>query len=287
MHKRGLKHHNFFRDLIRSKLHYGSFIYGSARASYIKTLDPIHNQGLRLCLGAFRTSPMESLYVEANEESLYRRRDRLSLQYALKLKSMPNHPTHRSIYQPKYTNKFADHPSAIPTFGIRIKNLFSDIPIELTDIAKDQELDNPIWTIERPTIRLDLKVGVKKDIHPTNFISRFHNFKSAYETHQFIYTDGSKTENVAGCAALMGSSSLKEHLPSASSIYTAELRAIVLGFKLICISPKEHFVICTDSLSCLLAIRNLKQDHHLLHEIINVYTYAVTHQHKTYVLLGS
>ena len=82
---------------------------------------------------------------------------------------------------------------------------------------------------------------------------------STYESHNFIYTDGSKTENAAGCAALMGSSSLKEHFPSASSIYTAELRAIVLGFKLICKSPKEHFVICTDSLSCLLAIRNLKQ----------------------------
>ena len=79
----------------------------------------------------------------------------------------------------------------------------------------------------------------------------------------------------------MGSSSLKEHLPSASSIYTAELRAIILGFKLICKSPKEHFIICTDSLSCLLAIRNLKQDHHLLHEIFNFYTYAVAHQHKT------
>ena len=118
-----------YRALIRSKLDYGSFIYGSARASYIKTLDPIHNQGLRLCLGAFITSPMESLYVKANEESLYRRRGRLSLQYALKLKSMPNPPTHRSIYQPKYTNTFEDHPSAIPTFGIRINDLFSDIPI--------------------------------------------------------------------------------------------------------------------------------------------------------------
>ena len=32
-----------------------------------------------------RTSPVESLYVEANEESLYRRRERLSLQYAIKL----------------------------------------------------------------------------------------------------------------------------------------------------------------------------------------------------------
>ena len=37
--------------------------------------DPIHNQGLRLTLGAFRTSPVASLYVEADEPSLYSRRD--------------------------------------------------------------------------------------------------------------------------------------------------------------------------------------------------------------------
>ena len=53
----------------------------------------------------------------------------------------------------------------------------------------------------------------------------------------------------------MGNTSLKEHLPSTSSIYTAELRAILLAFKLINKSFKEHFVICTDSLSSLMAIR--------------------------------
>ena len=30
-------------------------------------LDPIHNQGLRLALEAFRTAPVASLYVEAIE----------------------------------------------------------------------------------------------------------------------------------------------------------------------------------------------------------------------------
>ena len=41
-------------------------MYGSARKSYLQKLDPIHNQGLRLCIGAFRTSPVESLYVDAH-----------------------------------------------------------------------------------------------------------------------------------------------------------------------------------------------------------------------------
>ena len=71
-------------------------MYGSARKSYFQMLDPIHNQGLRLCLGEFRTSPVESLYVDAHEPSLGARRAKLSLQYATKIKSLPNHPATKS-----------------------------------------------------------------------------------------------------------------------------------------------------------------------------------------------
>jgi len=63
-----------YRAVIRSQLDNGSIDWGSARKSYIKVLDPIHHQGLRIATGAFRTSQVESLYIESNEESLYRRR---------------------------------------------------------------------------------------------------------------------------------------------------------------------------------------------------------------------
>ena len=75
-----------YRSLIRSKLDYGSIVYGSARKSYLRMLDTVHHQGLRLALGAFRTSPVENLYVEAEEPSLYIRREKLALQYAIKVK---------------------------------------------------------------------------------------------------------------------------------------------------------------------------------------------------------
>ena len=83
----------------------------------------------------------------------------------------------------------------------------------MTSIAEYQEPDNLVWTIDQPVIRLDPRVGIKKDINPTNFIQLFNNFKCKYENDQFIYTDGSKTENAVGCAALMGNTSLKEHPP--------------------------------------------------------------------------
>ena len=35
---------NLYRTIIRSKLDYGSIIYGSARKSYLQMLDPIHHR---------------------------------------------------------------------------------------------------------------------------------------------------------------------------------------------------------------------------------------------------
>ena len=77
-----------------------SIVYGSARKSYLKCLDTIHHQGLRLALGAFRTSPVESLYAESNEPSLYTRREKLSLQYTTKLAANPKNPAHNCVFNP-------------------------------------------------------------------------------------------------------------------------------------------------------------------------------------------
>ena len=64
-------------------------------------LDPVHNQGLRLCRGAFRTSPVESLYIDAHEPSLGARHAMLSPQYAFKIKSTHKHPTHDVVFDNK------------------------------------------------------------------------------------------------------------------------------------------------------------------------------------------
>ena len=67
-------------------------------------LDPIHNQGLRLALGVFRTSLVASHYVEADEPSLYSRREKLSLQYAIRLAAKPSNPAHEVTFPPNYVN---------------------------------------------------------------------------------------------------------------------------------------------------------------------------------------
>ena len=152
--------------LVRSKLDYGSIVYGSAHKSYIGMLDTVHHQGIRLSLGAFRTSPVESLYVEANEESLYRRRERLSLQYAIKLSSTPNNPTFDTVFRPKYSEIFAIRPNAIPTFGLRIKDLIDEANINIETIRQATIPESPPWQLESPLIIYGLKTVKKVDTNP-------------------------------------------------------------------------------------------------------------------------
>ena len=86
--------------MIRSKLDYGSIVYGSARKSYLQMLETVHHQGLRLALGAFRTSPVASFYVEADEPALSLRREKLSVQYVTRLAANPSNPAFEATFQP-------------------------------------------------------------------------------------------------------------------------------------------------------------------------------------------
>ena len=94
-----------YTSYIRSKLDYESIVYGSGRKSYLQVLDSIHNQALRLCLGAYRTSPCQNLYAETNEISLNLRRKKLFMNYTLKLKSNPNNPSHISVFNQEFAAK--------------------------------------------------------------------------------------------------------------------------------------------------------------------------------------
>ena len=63
-------------------------------------LDLLHHQGLRLALGAFRTSPIASLYVESDEPSLTIRIEKFSLQYAIRIAENPANSAHEVTFPP-------------------------------------------------------------------------------------------------------------------------------------------------------------------------------------------
>ena len=56
--------------LLRSRMEYGSIVFGSASKSVLSELDIIQAKALGICLGAVRTSPVCALQVEAGEMPL-------------------------------------------------------------------------------------------------------------------------------------------------------------------------------------------------------------------------
>ena len=70
---------------------------------------------------------ISSLYVDAHEPCLGARR-------ASKIKSLPKHLAHNAVFDNKYMKLFDARPSAIRTFGLRIKQFLTASNIELSDI---------------------------------------------------------------------------------------------------------------------------------------------------------
>ena len=261
-----------YRSLVRSKLDYGSIVYGSAPKSYLKQLNTVHHQGLRLCLGAFRTSPVESLYVAANEPSLENRRIKLSLQYVVKLAANPSNPAHNCVFRPNYHQLYEAKRKAIKPLGIRIQPHLLASQIDIENIAPIVISEMPPWEIHRPQVFLHLTKHKKADTDASVFRNDFFEFKSRYPNYSCFYTDGSKDKDRVASAAICKQKELSERLPGEASIYTAEVRAILLALKEIERSNRKNFIIFSDSLSTLQALSNCDLGHPYILEVLNKLT---------------
>jgi len=272
-----------FRSLIRSKIDYGLIVYGAARPSYIKRLETVHNAALRICLGAYRTSPISSLQVEANELPMQLRRDQLSLQYATKLLGNQSNPAYEIVFKPKFRNLYMNKKSYIQPFPYRIEDqmdVICDCPVTHHVIS-----DTPPWHFVPPEIDLTLTLYKKDSVSPFFLRSKFADALDRYPAGRTFYTDGSKCENSVACSFFAGNIKLQMRLPSQMSVFTAELIAILSAFKCIEAADDEgHFYICSDSLSGIMAIYSMDTKHPYILEILKC-IHSISAQNKWVVLI--
>ena len=150
-------------------------------------LDTVHYQGIRLALGAFRTSPVESLYVEAEEPSLYLRREKLTLRYAIRsrLAASPSNPAHKVTFSPYISDKlvqlYESKPNAIRSFGLRVAPLLTSAKIHQDKIEEHSVSEIPPWCIRKPTVNFTLHTGKNQ-----NQIHTFSKKISTNYSHNFL-----------------------------------------------------------------------------------------------------
>ena len=258
-----------YRCLIRSKLDYGCMVYGSARTSYLESLDRVQNAALRACLGVFRTTPITSLCVEANEIPISLRRQKLAVQYVLKLKSNPSNPTYTSVFQCNYRSVFEAKPNVIPTLGLRLRQTILDSGIDLNCIANYSIPKTPPWLLLKPNFDYGLyNVGSKSNTSPDVFLSSYNELISFHQGCENIFTDGSKQDSAVASAAVSGDKILVKRLPNNASIFSAEASAILLALDMISQTCNLKFLILSDSLSCINSIENKDLQNPFIVEIL-------------------
>ena len=253
----------------------------------MKCLDTIHHQGLRLALGAFRTSPVESLYAESNEPSLYTRREKLSLQYTTKLAANPKNPAHSCVFNPKNERFYNNTPSAIKPLGLRIQPLLEQANISLKNVQPFSLPSKEPWALNPPKVILDLHKNKKSEVDSHIFKTEFLEIKSAYKHFMSIYTDGSKQDEKVACAVISPNFTDSIRLPDNSSIFTAEAKAIDIALYHIRDQPEKQFIIYSDSLSVLKSLKNLDHRNPLIQQIFRKYYYLSSFKEIVFCWLPS
>ena len=279
-----------YRSLIRSKLDYGSIVFMKAKKEVLRPLDVIHHAGLRLALGAFKSSPVESLYVEANELPLSLRRDELAMKYALRIKSNKSNPTYESLFnivdhKEKYieVKRNTDPNSKNPpkeSSSLHLNTLFQEADINTKCIKPVKFPSFPAYLSEAVEVNFSLLAYNKKENNNAFLKSKFLELLPYYDGHYRIFTDGSKVDEVAAYGMHCDLGNLSTRLRNNSSIFTAELEGIHQALRFIRVSTMNRFVIFCDSKSVLESINLHLDNNPLVVEILDTIQNLLSNHRK-------
>ncbi|KAG5886324.1 hypothetical protein JTB14_034787 [Gonioctena quinquepunctata] len=125
-----------------------------SRPSKLKVLDSIQETALRLALGAFRTSPYESLCVEAGVPPLKFRREQLSVSYCYGILAQPHHPCYPPIPSDEEYDIYERRATITRPAGIRLRELLNSFNYDIPRIHNWTPCEIPPWTLNIPEMEL-------------------------------------------------------------------------------------------------------------------------------------
>ncbi|GFX40185.1 putative RNA-directed DNA polymerase from transposon X-element [Trichonephila clavipes] len=235
-----------YQAIVLSRIEYGCVVYGSACNSTLKKLDPVHHMALRICSGAFRTSPVQSLYVNCNQLPLDLRRRKLSLAYYFKILSVPSHPL-QNVYMITSMKRLYDaRPSNIRPFMNRMKLLVSELDLPNLNIQQRKLLLFQPWSTPWFHYINPFASYSKSTVAPVVFQRVFAYHSNQYSRYSAIYTDGSKRADYVGCGVVIEDFMHGYRLDTSCSVFTAEAVAIYRTLQLIDSNMPRKYCIYTD-----------------------------------------
>ena len=255
------------KALILSKLAYGSEVYSSASPARLKMLDSVHHAGIRLALGAFKSSPISSMLVDAGELPLDLHRQTALVKYWIRLQRLPNSLAFKAASKRQYHNFYANHPKSPQPFSYRIQKTMSDISIGNNPVSPYKVPITPPWKLPDIHYCRYFK-GVKKTMTDEEIKVRFFEHVIEHDDTLLIFTDGSRSDAGVGFGVTVNNFNHKGTLPKMASSFTAELFAVLSALKIIFSIDGNKFTILIDSKSVLQALECFNTHHPVILEIL-------------------
>ncbi|XP_060867266.1 uncharacterized protein LOC132942682 [Metopolophium dirhodum] len=233
-----------YKSIILSKLEYGSFLFINASSSNLKMIETVHNSGLRLVSGAFRSSPIPSLLNITQTPPICLIRKKNAMLLAAR-RTQNNLPIHQGI-----------------------ENLLQNTNIDISGIIRHEGPLTPPWIMDF-NINTTLSSLPKTDTLPSIYRKEFLSISENHQEHTKFFTDGSKTNLGVGAAVVYNETKQMFKLPDFCSVFTAEATAISLALDIIYENRMNKAIIFSDSLSTLTSILNIHQPNSISGKIHN------------------
>ena len=191
-----------------------------------------------------------ALQVECGEMPLKLRRENQSIKYALKIKSIEDHPTN-VILQENFLRIKEHQKSFIKSVQPEFEKLSRDLePIKIQKL--------PPWDVQEIPVNTNLQKEIKKKENSEHHIRRTTNEHLNRQSTESIklFTDGSKIGDRVGAAFYVENHDVWRaiRIPNGNTIYTAELIAIQQALNYIDTDISSRYIIFSDSLGVVRSI---------------------------------
>lgn len=268
---------NTYKAIIKPKLDYGAVIYNSAKPAFLKKLDPIHHKALRMSIGAFHTSPINSILLETGELRLKEHRKLLTLKYASKIAATPFNPAYTNTFSNKYENKYIIRNRLPQPLYHKLNVILKETNFMLPTTYKKTIQHTPPWTNPKIEILSELSPYSKTQHNHSTLKSLVNEVHQKYKNFCHIYTDGSKTPVGTAYAVITPDTTIANKINNSASVLTSELTAIYKALEYIDTKQETEFIIFSDSQSAIQAISDFSSNDELIQIIQDLYM----HQQNT------
>ena len=245
-----------YAGLVRPITEYASTTWMTASNSHKDKLDKVQNAGLRIILGAMKSTPISEMEKTADIEPLERRRQYKTLTLAEKAKRLPSHPIHEKL-KAKTKNRLKRK-----TLNHHVKELQTPRKDMLGDQVEPLQPDP--WIPKQGSIVFNCKVpGIesKGKLPPQEMkVLTLEMIRTKFPSHSWIhsYTDGSADQAVqnGGCGIYTiypDKSSSSVSIPAGKNCtnYKAEVLALSTAAHNLGELQGKNIVFLTDCLSTI------------------------------------